>query len=154
MLRTSTNSGSFIARTAIVTRPTGVGAFRHRRHSCPFEAIAMHTRQSKVFKLGFAPMLPRNDVIYREWCWMKYRGQLTVFATIPCASQTFRMRSAFGALGRGHLERHASVGKPEEPKHVRLASLRCTSLCSSSETASWRCASMLHSACALCRASS
>jgi hypothetical protein len=54
-------------------------------HIWTFEAIAMDARQSEVFKLGFATMLSRNDVIYREWRWMKCRGQVTVFATIPCA---------------------------------------------------------------------
>ena len=60
-------------------------------HIWPFEAIAMQARQSKVFKLGFALMLSRNDVIYREWCWMKCRGQLTS-QQFPARSQTFRMR--------------------------------------------------------------
>jgi hypothetical protein len=47
-----------------------------------FETIAVDAGQSEIFKLSFAPMLSRNDVIDWKWCWIEGGGQPTVFATI------------------------------------------------------------------------
>jgi hypothetical protein len=43
------------------------------------EAIAMDTSEGEILKLCFAPVLPRNNVIYLEGCWVKCRRQPTVF---------------------------------------------------------------------------
>ena len=43
------------------------------------EAIAMDTSEGDILKLCFAPVLPRNNVIYLEGCWVKCRRQPTVF---------------------------------------------------------------------------
>ena len=51
----------------------------------PLEAIAVDTGQGKIFRFGFASMLPSDDVIYLEWGGVKHRRQLTIFATILCA---------------------------------------------------------------------
>jgi len=43
------------------------------------EAVAMDTSEGEILKFCFAPVLPCNDVIYLEGCWVKCRRQLTVF---------------------------------------------------------------------------
>lgn len=60
-----------------------VGVRMDTGHVRAFETIAVDAAQSKIFKLSFAPVLSRNDVIYLEWRWVKRRRQLTIFATIP-----------------------------------------------------------------------
>jgi len=40
-------------------------------HVRSLEAIAMHTSEGEIFKLGFAAVLACNDVIYLERCRVK-----------------------------------------------------------------------------------
>ena len=49
-----------------------------------FETIAVDARQREILKLGLAPMLPGDDVIYLERRRVKRRWQLTVLTTIRC----------------------------------------------------------------------
>jgi len=44
-----------------------------------FESIATDTSRREIPKFGSAAVLPRNDMVYLERCWIKRRWQLTVF---------------------------------------------------------------------------
>jgi len=50
-----------------------------------FESIATDTSQREIPKFGSAAVLPRNDMVYLERCWIKRRWQLTVNGGIHLA---------------------------------------------------------------------
>jgi len=47
------------------------GVWIKSSHVRSLEAIAMHTSEGEIFKLGFAAVLACNDVIYLERCRVK-----------------------------------------------------------------------------------